>query len=497
VRIFSKFYKVSFALVILLCISSCIGRTSESFDINNAIGKENLVDALIVGSGMAGLNASMYYARQGYNVLVLEGESPGGALTRTNEIENFPGVVEKTGPELMESIREQSDSFGVEFSEDLLQEIDFSSWPYRVTTEEGVTIHAMTVIIATGSSPRELGVPGEEEYFGKGIFTCAICDGFLYKGKEVIVVGGGDSAVEEALQLINFGVEKVTVLVRGAKMRAIKHLRDRLKEEDKVVVKHHNVIEEVLGDGQGVTGARVLDKISGKSEVIPAAGILVAIGSVPNTWFLKDTVDMDIRGYLLLKGRSQQTSQKAVYAAGDVEANISHQAIIAAGMGRKASIEAVKFLTEEVGLSRKVRAKLQNSYYKGPSSRPPSLKLRRAAQDRPRDEEGDSPVKKLENLDQFKEKVFTVSDKLVIVDFYTEFCPSCKAMLPAMEMVAKEYADSVCIYKVDAGIATDIAKECKVTSVPRVLVFKSGKIVEDESKSLSKAKIKSFVEKHV
>jgi len=488
VRIFSKVgfkaCKSSLVLIILLCISSCIGRTSESFDINNAIGKENLVDALVIGSGMAGLNASIYYARQGYNVLVLEGDSPGGALTRTNEIENFPGVVGKTGPELMDTIREQTEEFGVEFSQDSLKDIDLSSWPYRITTEEGVTIHAMTVIITTGSSPRELGIPGEEQYFGKGVFTCALCDGFLYKGKEVIVVGGGDSAIEEALQLINFGVEKVTVLVRGAKMRAIKCLRDRLKEEDKVIVRRHNVIQEILGDGEFLTGARVLDKITGKTEIVPASGILIAIGSVPNTWFLKGKVNMDARGYLLLEGRSQETSQRAVYAAGDVEANISHQAIVAAGMGRKSAIEAAKFLTETVGLSRKMRVKLQDSYYKGKSKDSKAT----VAQE--------SRVKKLSTLEEFRDNLLAAGDSLVIIDFYTEFCPSCKTMMPAMESVAKEHADKVSVYKVDAGVATDIAKEYKVSSVPRVLFIKGGKVVEDKSESLSETQIKDFVQKH-
>jgi len=502
VRIFSKMCK-SFTLVVLLGISSCRGRTFDSYDINNAMGKDNLVDALVAGSGGAGLNAAMYYARQGYNVLVLEGDTPGGQLTRTNEVENFPGVVGKSGPELMEIMRDQAEGFGVEFAEDSLQNIDFSSWPYKITTEDGEIIHALSVIITTGSSPRELGVPGEKEYFSKGVFTCAICDGFLYKGKDVIVVGGGDAAVEEALQLINFGVEKVTVLVR-AKMRAVKCLRDRLKEEDKIIVKRNTIIQEILGDGEFVTGVRVLDKITGQTYVIPVSGVLIAIGSVPNTWFLQGKMNMNQKGCLLLEGRSQETSQKAVYAAGDVEANIPHQAIIAAGMGRKAAIEAVKFLTEEVGLTRKMRAKLQNSYYRGKNKKnKPVTKIVKPEEKEKTTKKVDKKgeLEELKDITAFDDNVLKVVDKVVIVDFYTEFCPTCKAMMPHMEKVAKEFPDKVAVYKVDAGSfdkdTQDIKDKYKIVSVPRVLVFKNGKIVEDFTKSLSEKKIRDFVQKHV
>lgn len=356
-------YKTTSTIAVLMFISSCIGGASDEFDINNAFSKENLVDVLICGSGPAGLCAAIHGARSRLNTLVIEGNSPGGQLMRTTWVENFPGIEKIMGPELIAKIRKQASNFGAEFLSDAVKAIDLSSWPYKVTTENGLQLHAMSIIVATGVFPRSLGIPGEQEYFGKGVSHCAICDGPFYKGEDVIVVGGGDSAVEEAMQLAPYA-KKITVLVRGTKMRAVPIMRERLEGYDNIEVKYNTALKEILGDGNQVTGATLLDKVSRKVYHMPISGVFLAVGSTPNTLFLKGNVEMDSRGFLILKGRTQKTSKKGVYAAGDVEADRGHQAIIASGSGVQACIDAYKFLTEEIGLNTKVVSKLSNNYFR-------------------------------------------------------------------------------------------------------------------------------------
>jgi len=485
-RLCSRFFKTGFSLLLLLGISSCIGGESYKFNVENALGKENLVDILIAGSGPAGLTAAVHGARSRFNTVVLEGPNPGGQLMRTTWVENFPGVEKIKGPELIAAMRKQAEGFGAEFISDSVEDIDFSSWPYKVTTQNGMTIHAMSVIVATGASPRKLGIPGEELYWGKGVGTCAICDGPLYKGEEVVVIGGGDSAVEEAIQLVNFGVGKVTVLVRSDKMRAIRIMQERIKEEESVFVKHNTVVKEIVGDGEFVTGIRVVDKISGEEYVIPVTGVFLAIGSEPNTWFLKNTAQMDQKGYLVLQDRTQKTSKEGVFAAGDVEAERQHQAIIACGTGAQACIEAVDdWLTREIGLSRKVMRKLKDCYYKKKVAGEITVDL-----------------KEVKTVEAFRSEVLE-SAIPVIVDFYTQSCVSCKQMVPVIEAFAKDYSKKVKILKVDAGTAVDIVNLIKeaygisIMKVPYVMVFKDGKLVDKNLGALTRNELSQMMCKHI
>ena len=482
----SKYFKSGFAFFILLGISSCIGGESYKFDVSNALGKENLVDILIAGSGPAGLTAAVHGSRSRFNTLVLEGPNPGGQLMRTTWVENFPGVEKIRGPELIAAMRRQAESFGAEFIADAIEAIDFSTWPYKVTTKEGVIIHAMSIVVATGASPRKLGVPGEEEYWGRGVGTCAICDGPLYKGEEVIVVGGGDSAVEEAIQLVNFGVAKVTVLVRRDKMRAIRIMQERIKEEERISIKYHTQVQEIVGDGELVIGVKVLDKRSGEIYTIPVSGVFLAIGSEPNTWFLKDIADMDQRGYLVLQDRTQKTSKEGVFAAGDVEAARQHQAIIACGTGAQACIEAVDdWLTREIGLSRKIMNKLRDNYYKGKATGYVDVTLRT-----------------VKTAEEFKKEVLESSIP-VIVDFYTQSCIACKNMMPTIKTVAKEYKNKVKVVKIDAGVSFDITGLIKdmyqvsIMRVPHIVIFKQGKLVAHKQSSVTEKELSNMIEEHI
>ena len=304
--------------------------------------------------------------------------------------------------------------------------------------------------------------------------------------KRCVVVGGGDSAIEEAIQLVNFGVSKVTVLVRSNKMRAIRIMQERIKEEESVFIKHNTVVKEIEGDGEFVTGVRVLDKISGEEYVIPASGVFLAIGSEPNTWFVKNVVDMDQRGYLILQARTQKTSKEGVFAAGDVEAERQHQAIIACGTGAQACIEAVDdWLTREIGLSRKMMNKLRDNYYKKKVAGVTTTIL-----------------KEVKTVEVFKKEVLE-SKIPVIVDFYTQSCVSCKQMVPTIKAFAEDYVNKVKVVKVDAGSAFDITTMIKNTfkvsimRVPYILVFKNGQLVGKKQSSLTRKELSDMVSKHI
>ena len=306
---------------------------------------ENVV---IVGTGCAGLTAAVYTARANLNPLVLEGPQPGGQLTTTSEVENFPGFPEGVdGYELMQNLRKQATKFGARFEQALVSKVDFSKPVKQLITSEK-TISAKSVIISTGASPRMTGIPGEKElYGGKGVTTCATCDGAFYRNMDVAVIGGGDSAAEEALFLTRFA-SKVYLVHRRDSLRASKIMSDRATSHPKIQMVWNSAPVEVLGVKEGsVSGLKVQDTKTGTQTVIPLKGIFVAIGHIPNTAPFQGPLDLDEAGYLVPSAGSQvKTKIPGVYVAGDCADHVYRQAITAAGMGCQAAIETERWLSE-------------------------------------------------------------------------------------------------------------------------------------------------------
>jgi len=309
---------------------------------------------VILGSGPAGLTAAVYASRAELAPLVVEGgggddptDVPGGQLMLTTEVDNYPGFPEGImGPELMEKMRKQAERFGAEFATGELQKAVFTERPFRLSLAAG-EITADTVIVATGARAKWLGLPEELEFRTKigGVSACATCDGFFYKGKEVLVVGGGDTAMEEATFLTKFA-SKVTIVHRRQELRASKAMQTRAKSNPKVAWLLDSVIEKVLGGpGRGVTGAMVRNVKSGEVKEVPCGGIFMAIGHTPNTAVFASQLKMDEQGYLLLHGGTTATSVPGVFAAGDVADHRYRQAITAAGSGCMAAIDAERFLS--------------------------------------------------------------------------------------------------------------------------------------------------------
>lgn len=303
---------------------------------------------LILGSGPAGLTAAIYTARASLEPMLVHGIQPGGQMTITTDVENYPGFAEVIqGPWLMEEMQKQAEAVGTKMVADTITKVDLSRRPFRAVGDSGDTYTADALIIATGAQAKWLGLPSEEKFKGFGVSACATCDGFFFREREVAVIGGGNTAVEEALYLTNHA-SKVTLVHRRDTLRSEKILQDRLFKNPKVEVRWDSVLEEVVGadDPLGVTGATLRNTKTGDTETLPVDGVFVAIGHTPNTELFKGALDMDNEGYLLTKPDSTQTNIAGVYAAGDVQDNIFRQAVTAAGTGCMAALEAEKFLAE-------------------------------------------------------------------------------------------------------------------------------------------------------
>src|SRR5512146_1439722 len=299
-------------------------------------------DIVIIGSGPAGLTAAVYAARANLSPLLIEGWQSGGQLTTTTEVENYPGFAKGImGPEVMKEMRAQADRFGTEFLTGDVTAADFMKRPFILTVDDEQRIEAKTVIIATGASAIHLGLKNESRLIGHGVSTCATCDGFFFRGKELIVVGGGDSAWEEAVFLTKFAA-KVSVVHRRDKLRASKILQDRAMKNEKISFVWNSVVEDILGNDV-VTGVRLKNVVTGKISELACAGVFVAIGHRPNTDLFVGQLEMDAKGYLLTR-IGPATSVPGVFAAGDVQDSTYRQAVTAAGTGCMAAIDAERFL---------------------------------------------------------------------------------------------------------------------------------------------------------
>lgn len=302
------------------------------------------VKCLIIGSGPAGYTAAIYAARADLKPVLYTGIVPGGQLTQTTDVENFPGYADGVqGPQMMEDFRKQAERFGTDVRFGYITSVDFAGDVHKVVVDAEKTITAETVIIATGATAKWLGLESEQKYNGFGVSACAVCDGFFFKGQDVAIVGAGDTAAEEATYLAKL-TNKVHMLVRRDEFRASKAMQHRVLNTPNIEIHYHSETKEIVGDGQNVTGVRVYNNQTLEEEVLPVTGFFVAIGHKPNTELFQGILDMDTNGYLITKPDSTRTNIEGVFACGDVQDHIYRQAVTAAGTGCMAALEAERYL---------------------------------------------------------------------------------------------------------------------------------------------------------
>lgn len=428
---------------------------SIKYDLKKLKGTENLVPFLVIGSGPASLSAALYGARTRIKTVCLRGNKPGGQLTGTSYIENWPGINRIEGRQVVAQQQQQAEEFGAAMIDDTVSAIDFSRWPYVVQTEEGQTINAMAIMIGTGATARGLNVEGEHTYWGRGVTTCAICDAPYHRDHDVVVVGGGDSAMEEAIELSPYA-KNVTILVRTETLKASPSMIEKALGCHNVKIRHNTVITKVNGDEYHVTSIDVKNPKTGEKDNLKITGVFLGIGHDPNTQLFKHALKTNKQGYLVINGRTQQTDYPGVVAAGDVCDPRYRQAGVAAGDGIKAGLDIVWWLSS-LGYNQRMQESLEPYFFEKPSK--------------------ESQVAHINSEAELQRRMKGAPEELVFLDFYTDACPTCMHMMPVVDWGATKFKDKVRFFKVDASDAFDLTKKYKVPDVPHFIVLRGDKVV--------------------
>ncbi len=450
----------------------------QDYSLQQVVNQENVVPVVIIGSGPAGLTSALYVARAGMKAFVFAGSMPLGQLTQTTYIENWPGREKITGPELMDDMKNQVVSFGATIIYDIVTNIDFAHWPFQITTEEGRKFKALAVIVATGATPRKLGIEGESEYWGKGVSTCAVCDASFMKGKDVVISGGGDSAIEMVFELAPYA-KTVTVLVRKGSMRAAVAGQKKIANYPNVSVEYYKEITKVYGDGEKVLAIDVYDNRDKKTEKRPIEGVFLAIGHDPNNKMIRSGIPLDEHGYLIMKERSQETMIPGVFAAGEIQDPFYRQAIVASGEGARAALDATSFLYE-IGFNGEIGAQMDKNFFEHFS-------------------DAKQEIQEISTNEEFDNYVLN-SKGVVVLDFYSLDCPCCIQMLPHLEAVAHKLEGKVKIIKtnyakVKKGMYRYMVLDRNIEQIkklPSLMVFKDGKLVGINPKVMNKKQLYDY-----
>ncbi len=437
-----------------------VGRPVPSIDLTRAQGKKNLVHVAIIGSGPAGLSAALYAARFKRNTVVFEGEKPGGLLTETSVVENWPGFTLIKGPELIKRMRHQAKAAGALFAKDTITHVNLSVWPFELGTARGNRIHALSLIIASGAVPRSLDIPGESAFWGRGVTSCAKCDAPFFKDKRVMVVGGGDSAIEQAMQLAQYA-KQVMIMVRKPYFKAGPVMQEYLRQYPNVVVRHEVELKAIHGNVAGVTAVSVYEHRTRAEKEEPIDGVFLAIGHEPNVSLFKGILPTDSAGYLVREPHSARTAVNGVFVAGEVTDNYYRQAIVAAGDGVCAAIDANAFLSS-IGVTPMFDTSVQQWWYGAYRT---SITL----------------VKSMADL----YAVLDAASVPVFVYFYDESCPVCSEFDVLYEKAVREYDHRALFVRVDVTLSEDIVRAYHVPRVPAIRIFSGRTLVGQYTGALS------------
>ncbi len=460
------------------CSALFNAKNKTTFDLANVQFDERTYPAVIVGGGVAGLTAAIYFAQANISCLVVQGTKPGGALAQSDSVRNWPGIINAPGKQIMTALEKQVQSNGITLAHEEVTSLDTSTWPYKVNLRDTTTgaqrsVTALTIILAMGAQPNYLGIPGEQDYWGRGVTNCAVCDGALYKQKNVIVVGGGDSAVLEASYLASIA-KNVTVVVRKDCFNKANdsRKRDALLKKTNVRVLFNTQLTAIQGNDQQVTSVTVIDNTTNSTDKLSVDGVFLAIGSTPNTKLVKDSINLDAAGYIALTD-GPQTSQPGIFAAGDICDPVYKQAVTSAGDGCRAALQC-QHLLSDIGYD--------------PLKHPhEAVRLHEVSQEQQKnadtqnqeteEETIHSLVTEITGADQLKEVL--KQKQPIILDCYTDWCHWCKVMEPTIEELAIEFAGKVNFYRLNLTTTRSFSADAPITrsimSVPTFLFIKDGK----------------------
>ena len=464
------------SLLFLVFVGVYLGRYTQkpSYNLDMLPKQEDIVPLLIIGSGPAGLSAALYGARARLHTVVLAGPLAGGQLTGTSYVENWPATERLLGSVLIGNLRKQAESFGAHIINESAETIDCSSWPFKVTLAEGRSLKALSIIIASGATPKRLEIEGEADFWGNGVTTCATCDAPYYKNKNVFVVGGGDSAIEEAVQL-SAHAQSIVILVRKESMRAASAMQERLVGYPSISVRYTTEVIKVMGNAQGVTGVTLRDTVTQKTSEARIDGLFLAIGHEPNTASVKKCITCDTDGYIVLDSRNQETSMRGVFAAGDVADKVYKQAGVASGDGIKAALDAEAFL-REIGWNALLSATLENRFFDPKTVRLPDLQ----------------EVKDKQSFDDLCKN----SKLPVVVLFSGQACPACVKMLPLVQAAAAHLSDKALFVKVDTAL-TELADRYAIQRIPLIGVIKNNNLIARQEGVMSKTELFQYIQKNI
>ncbi len=454
--------------------------------------EQNIENLVIIGSGPAGYTAAIYAARANLKPVMFEGLQaggvPGGQLMTTTEVENFPGFPEGiTGPQLMERMRSQALRWGTEcYTEDVIR-VDFSQRPFTITSTER-EVKANSVIIATGATAKRLGLPSEQQYWNNGISACAICDGAspIFNGKELVVIGGGDSAAEEAVYLTKYG-RRVHLLVRSGELRACKAMQNRVLNNSKITVHWHTEAVDVYGENNRMTGIKIRNNQTGIESEISANGLFYAIGHRPNTNLFVNQIELDEVGYITVTPGTVATSVQGVYAAGDVQDHEYRQAVSAAGTGCMAALSAERWLSEQ---------DLIIEYEQSPSSTSevasaPTTKTLVVSQ-------ADFDLSVTSHAGGYAlRKLFHESDRLVMVKYVSPTCGPCKILSPILNRVVQEYEDQIHFVEIDIVAEPEIAEMGRVAGTPTIQLFLDKELLQEIKGVKQKSEYRQLINQYL
>jgi thioredoxin reductase (NADPH) len=478
----------------------------ENLDLS--IYSNNCFGALIIGGGPAGLMAGTYCSRFGIPTAIIMGQEPGGPLMRTGIVENWPGIISMEGKKIVESSIEQAKNSKAIIFYEYVTSIEVNTYPFKVVTNKNI-YYAFSIMIATGSTIKKLGCSGEERYWGKGVSSCAICDGALHKNKSVLVIGGGDSACEEALQLVPHA-ESIYVLVRGKHMRASQAMQEKIKSNNKIKILYETQLKEIIGKEDIVSDAILFDNekeylFTEKFSKKELSGVFIAIGQTPNTDLVKNIVELDHHGLIICQNRTQMTSFPGIFCGGDVS-NHYRQAGVAAGEGTIAAIDMFNFLQNR-NINVNFYEKHAKIWFKKDVQMIPKVSESNSVnctdgvcsipgvEITPQNVSKSYKIEKIKTEKEFKKLITEKKDEYYVIDIFGSNCPACVEMKRTFDEYIKKNP-TLSIYLINYEELPSIRKIYKLSGVPTLLLIKNGKVISKAVGSMDLRELEKWINKH-